>query len=203
MAGRAPLAAALLAAATLAAAPAARAGLAPPLLDFSLGGTFATTGTPGGGGASASLSPMWPAGDRARFGLAIFADDIGTQLASLRDVNSGAFLGTVATDHRWAFGAGWRGDADVVTRGRWSAAATGTWGYWRVEDDRRGTTFAAAGAVGFTLGAIGRVRLAPAHTLGLALRYHRLFPDRASAYVRTERYASASLVWGWGRTDER
>ena len=33
-----------------------------------MGGSFATTGTPDGGGLSSSLSVMWPVGERAGFG---------------------------------------------------------------------------------------------------------------------------------------
>lgn len=174
-----------------------------PSLDVGLGSTFWATGSPSGGGLSASLSPLWPVLDRARFGATLFADDIGTTVVQLYDRNDGTALGPAAENHRWAYGAAWRGDFDVLTRPKWSLAGTGAWGYWRVEDDRRGTTTAAAGAVGFALGVEGLRSLNARHSAGLALRYHRLFPDRRAAYARTQRYASAALEWRWESPGER
>jgi len=173
------------------------AGLPRPDVLIGAGGTFATTGTPEGGGASFSLSPLWPVNDRVRFGLMLFADDIGTTIARLHDPNDGSDLGAVALSHRWTFGGAWRADADLVTRGRWTAGATGSWGYWRIEDDVRGTTTAAASAIGFTLGANARRALSSGQALGFELRYHQLFSDRGSAYRRVEHYASAAIDWRW------
>jgi hypothetical protein len=175
-----------------------------PALVVSAGGTFAVTGTPDGGGLSFSISPMWPVTERVRFGLVAYADDMGSTLVELRDPNDGTSLGTAADLHRWAWGAAWRADADVWSLGRWAGGASGAWGYWRVEDDRRGQNLAAASALGFTLGADARHPVGRARDIGLALRYHRLSLDRSAGWRRVDRYASAALELRWaaaGRND--
>jgi hypothetical protein len=168
-----------------------------PDLALSVGRTFAVTGTPDDGGFSISLSTMWPVGERAQFGLMAFADDMGTTLIELYDANDGTPLGTTADLHRRAWGAAWRADADLWRLGRWLGGASGSWGYWRVEDDRRGTVVAAASSLGFTLGADARRPLGGGRDLGLAIRYHRLSVDPSVAYLRVDRYASAALELRW------
>jgi len=193
-------------AAALAAATSASAfpRTARPDLVLSAGGTFAVTGTPNDGGFSFAISTMWPVGARGSFGLMAFADDMGTNLIELYDANDGTPLGTAADLHRRAWGAAWRADADVWSLGRWSGGASGSWGYWRVEDDRRGNIVAAASALGFTLGADARRPIGGSRDIGLALRYHRLSVDPSVAYLRVDRYASAALELRWasrGRND--
>jgi len=175
----------------------AAAGPPRPDIVIGAGGTFATSGTPQGGGASFSLSPLWAVNDRMRFGVMVFADDIGTTIARLSDPNDGSDLGAVALDHRWTFGGAWRADADLVHRGRWTGAVTGSWGYWRIEDDVRGVTTAAASAVGVTLGANARHAMSSGQAIGFEVRYHKIFSDRGTAYRRVEHYASAAIDWRW------
>src|SRR5262249_42696781 len=78
--------------------------MAPPELSVAAGGTLAVNGAPGKGGAAAALGLTWPFARRWTFGGALFAQDLGTGFADLRDPNTGALLGTVATVHRWSFG---------------------------------------------------------------------------------------------------
>lgn len=189
----------LLFAAVLCSAATAHAfvGIPRPALVLSAGGTFAVTGAPDGGGLSFSLSPLWPVHERARFGLVAFADDVGSQIVELYDPNDGTPLGTSAEMHRWTWGAAWRAEADLLDRGPWTAGASGTWGYWRIEDDRRGVELAAGSAVGFTLGADLRRSIGRARELGLAVRYHRLSEDPSTSWRRVDRYASAALELRW------
>jgi hypothetical protein len=196
----------LLVAAALAVATAAsaRTGIPHPDLVVGAGGTFAVTGTPGGGGVSFSISPMWPVSERLRFGLLGYADDIGTTVVPMSDPNDGTPLGPSAQLHRWAWGAAWRAEADVWKVGRWAGGVSGAWGYWRIEDDRRGTTLGAGSAVGFVLGADARRPLGRSQSAGLALRYHRLSQDPHAEWRRVDRYASAALELRWagpGRDD--
>jgi hypothetical protein len=178
--------------------------VARPDLVLSAGSTFAVTGTPDGGGASFSISPMWPVNERVRFGLVAYADDMGSTLVELRDPNDGVPLGTSAELHRWAWGGAWRAEADLWQHGRWMGGASGSWGYWRVEDDRRGASVAAGSALGFGLGADARRAVGRSRAVGVALRYHRLSVDRSAAWRRADRYASAALELRWvarGRND--
>lgn len=187
----------LLVAGAAAVAPPARARVPRPTLELAGGRTFAVTGEPSDGGASLSVSALWPVMDRVRFGLQAYADDIGTEIVELRDPNDGTPLGTSAEMHRWTYGAAWRADVDAWRAGRWKGGVTGALGLWRVEDDRRGETFAAGGAVGFRVGADARRPLGRGREVGLALNYHRLDQNSASAWRRVDRYASAALELRW------
>lgn len=168
-----------------------------PALALAGGKTFAVTGEPSGGGASASIAALWPVMERVRFGVQAYADDIGTEVVELLDPNDGTPLGPVAEMHRWAWGAAWRAEADVWSLGRWKGGASGGFGLWRVEDDQRGATFAAGSAVGFRLGADARRPFGRGREIGLALNYHRLDPNDDSAWRRVDRYASAALELRW------
>jgi hypothetical protein len=169
-----------------------------PELNLAAGTTLNADGVPSEGGASVAVSPMWGFTDRARFGVSLFADDIGGKVGHLYDPNIGSDLGLAAFTHRWTWGAAWRGDVDVIQHGRWSAMATGTWGYSRTEDDQLGATFAAASAVGVGLGGEVRRTIAPRQTLGVVMRWQRLFAQRNASYRRVTHYATAGLEWGWG-----
>lgn len=180
----------------------ARAISRPDLL-VGFGGSFAVTGAPAGGGLSSSLSAMWPVGERAGFGVRIFADDSGTREGRLIDPNDGSDRGSVALSHRWVYGASWRGDAKLFERGRWSSGLTGDWGYWRVEDDVRGKLTSASSAVGFVLGGKLARQVGTTSSAGLALRYHRIFTNRDSAPNLVGRYATVALEWCWLGGDRR
>ena len=52
-----------------------------PDLSFAAGSTSLVDGDPGGGGLSGSVSAMWAADAPWTFGLMVFADDLGTDLA--------------------------------------------------------------------------------------------------------------------------
>jgi hypothetical protein len=168
-----------------------------PEVVLAAGKTLGADSAPARGGLSFAMTPMWPISDHARFGVSVFADDIGSELGELRDPNNNTSLGTAAFAHRWTWGAAWRGDVDVARAGPWTASASGAWGWWRIEDDLRGTNVASASAVGVGLGGEMRRSIAPAQTLGLIVRWQRLFAQRNSSYRRVQHYASAALEWGW------
>jgi hypothetical protein len=169
-----------------------------PELNIAAGTTLNADGHPADGGASIAVSPMWAFTDHARFGVSMFADDIGGQVGPLYDPNDGVDLGLAAFTHRWTWGAAWRGDVDLLHPGRWAATATGTWGWSRTQDDLLGQTFAAASAVGVGLGGEVRRSVAPGQTLGAVVRWQRLFAQRNASYRRETHYVTAALEWGWG-----
>jgi hypothetical protein len=162
-----------------------------------VGKTFAVAGEPSDGGFSLALAPMWRVHERVRFGVVGFADDMGTQLVELTDPNDGTPLGTASDLHRWAWGAAWRAEADVFRGRRWTAGAAGEFGYWRIEDDRRGEPVAAGSALGLVLGADVRRDLGHARALGLAVRFHKLTENSNAAWQRVDQYASAALELHW------
>ena len=168
-----------------------------PELNFAAGTTMRADGLPSDGGASVAVSPMWSFAEHARFGVSMFADDIGGKVAHMYDPNDGTDLGLAAFTHRWTWGAAWRGDADVARFGRWAATASGTWGWSRTEDDLGGKTFLAASAVGVGLGGEVRRTIAPGQTLGVIMRWQRLFAERNASYRRVTHYATAAVEWGW------
>ena len=181
-------------------APRAARALPRPDLAFTAGTTLAVTGAPDQGGLALAISPLWPVADRLRFGFTLFADDMGTQLSDLRDPNNGVHLGTVPSAHRWAYGGAWRADATVLTHRQWNADAMGEWGYWRLQDDLRGTVTGANSALGFTLGGTVRHALTGPQDVGLAFRYHRVFTHRNGPGNLMGRYVSLALEWRWAGT---
>lgn len=187
----------VIAVALLAAASRPAGAWSRPELKLGLGQTLGADSKPAQGGLSVALAPMWRVSDHTRFGVTVFADDIGSELGPLYDPNNSVSLGTTALAHRWTWGGAWRGDVDVARAGRWTAAASGTWGWWRTEDDLRGANIASASAVGIGLGGEARRQVAPTHALGLVVRWQRLFAQRNSSYRRVQHYASAALEWSW------
>ena len=168
-----------------------------PIFNLALGQTFGADGSPSEGGLSAAVSPMWPVGERASFGVTLFMDDVGTRLGQMLDVHNGSDLGTAALLHRWAWGGAWRGDVDAVRVRRWTVATSGSLGWWRVEDDIRGSYVAAASSVGLGLGATARRPVAAGQELGIAIRWQRLFDEKNASYRRMDKYASVALEWKW------
>jgi hypothetical protein len=185
---RIPAACASLAIALALAAPAG--ALPTPDLVAALGGTSLVAGEPDRGGATLSLSALWPVEGPWAFGLMVFADDMGTDLGRLRDPNDGTDLGATALRHRFAFGAAWRMDAALPALGRWEPHASGTWGAYRVQDDVRGEPVGALCATGVSLGAGLRYPLGLG-SLGAAARWHRLMRGDA------EQWLSAGIDWQW------
>ncbi|HTR97267.1 MAG TPA: hypothetical protein VMH61_05145 [Candidatus Acidoferrales bacterium] len=191
-----PLLAPALAALALLAASTAGAWSRPEL-DLSFGQSFGPDGQPSGGGTSIAFAPMWPAGDRTRFGVSLFADDIGSTIVPLTDLNSGQYLGLSASLHRWTWGAAWRGDVVALRRPHWSSSLRGEWGWWRIEDDTRGTILGATSAIGVGAGLEARRRFAEGHDIGFNVNYRQLFDARESNGRHPWHYATAAVEWCW------
>lgn len=193
------LLAVLAVAGSAAVAPEAHAwpGIPRPTIAVNGGLTFAVTGEPSAGGASFAGAAMWPLQGRYRTGLEVYADDLGTSTEELRDPNDGTPLGSTAGLHRWTYGFAWNLEADAWKLGRWSGAASGAWGYWRVEDDHLGETVSAASAVGFRLGADARRPMGPGTDVGVSLNYRRLADGGPNDTQRVGRYASIALQFRW------
>jgi hypothetical protein len=169
-----------------------RAGAWGPELSGSAGSSFAVLGTPQGGGASLSLSAMWPVVPRLSFGVMFHGDDAGSTVDSLRDAQGrGRAYGKIEQVHRAAWGASWRLDAAAPARLGVTPFASATWGYYRVTDDLRGDPVGSIGSTGFSLAAGARRPLGGHFALGAVVRYHRLFNDREG------RFMSAGLECAW------
>jgi hypothetical protein len=168
-----------------------------PSLDVAVGKAHPGPGTPYEGGMSFAISPLWPAGDHAQFGVSFMADDMGATLIDLYDLNDGVALGTVATNHGTTWAAAWRGDVDLLRRPKWVVGATGNIGYWRVADDIRGARTGTASDVGLGLGLSARRRFAHTHEYGVVVRAQRLFDQRNAAYRRAGSYSTVALEWRW------
>jgi hypothetical protein len=173
---------------------------ASPELRLSLGNTLGANGDPGGSGVSAAGGMMWPVADRFAFGAVLFADDLGTGLATLHDPNTGLGLGTVANAHRWTFGGEWRGEWRLHdspgARLLWGAG----FGYGRQEIDQRGQVRdAVSGAVAST-GVTYLLKAAHGHAIGAALAVRHALLHRASDPARSTNWATAALEWRWQGT---
>jgi len=194
-----PLAGALaaLGVALLVAAPAA-ASLRPDLTTEA-GGTFGINAEPDGGGFSLALAATWPVEPPfglfggLRFGLMGFSDDMGSEEIRLQDPNDPSIdLGPAEGAHRMTWGGAWRLDATLpASWWGWTPAGNATWGVWRVQDDVRGEIQHAVTSTGFGLGLGVERPLTPRHTIGLGVRYQRLFNDTVG------RYMSGGLSWRW------
>jgi opacity protein-like surface antigen len=188
-----PATPALLAALAVLVAPVAGRAAPRPELYVSAGTTLAVIGPPNdGGGLAAAAAALWPVEDHFAFGLTAFADDLGATFGQLHDPNDPTVvLGTAELSHRSSLGAAWRLDARLEPASGPTLIASGTWGYARVVDDHRGDRVAGVGSTGFGLGAGARYSIFKSNTVGLMIRYQRLFNDRAGRYV------SAGVEWGW------
>jgi hypothetical protein len=158
-----------------------------------VGGTFGASDAPGEGGLSAALSAMWSFEGPLAFGPMLFADDLGTRLVRIRDVNDGTDLGTAAVDHAMTFGAAWRLDA-ARRRGAWRPFGSATWGAYRFQGDQVGLKNRALTATGASVGA--GVRWVPgrgeaATGVGLSIRHHMVFDERFGDYT------SVGVDWHW------
>lgn len=172
----------------LASGPAAAA----PALHATVGGTTAILGAVEAGGPALSVAALWPIGWLGlESGFAGHADDFGSISEDLADPATGQPAGRAEGLHRAAYAAAWRLDARPWPGTAWSPFASGSWGLYRLRDDRLGDTRREWSSTGFSLGAGVRRALRGRLTLGAEVRYHRLFNDRAG------RYASAALEWGW------
>lgn len=168
-----------------------------PVFDVSAGQTMAANGKPGDGGLSLALAPMWRAGSRARFGFAVFVDDIGSDVSERFDVHDGQSIGVLGGLHRWAWGGAWRSDCDVLRRKHWSGSLSASLGWTRIEDDMQGHYTNYVSAVGTGLGAGVRRIVNDRHEVGLTARWNALTSDRKAAYRRVDHYATVSIDYRW------
>lgn len=163
-----------------------------PSLTGTIGGTTAILGGVKEGGLSLSLAVLWPLDFHGlETGFAGSADDFGSVLEDLTDPSTGGSAGQAEGLHRAAYAAAYRLDARPFPQRSWEPFASGTWGIYRLRDDRLGDTRREWSSTGWSLGAGVRRALRGRATIGAEMRYHRLFNDDAG------RYASAALEWGW------
>ena len=138
---------------------------------------------------------LWDWNDRLRFGVTGFGADFGTRLQSVRGLAGSETpqeLGEIETEHRGAWGVGWRIDAMAPrTRGWGRAFATATYQAARFGADRQGRSLEARSAMAASLAA-GWERAFGAH-IELALAAG---PTILTA-EQTERFTSAHLEWRW------
>jgi hypothetical protein len=157
------------------------------------GGTFAISGVPDEGGFAFSLAPMWYVGDGISAGFMLSADDMGTELGRLTDVNDGSDLGATALRQSWVSSASFRMDAEWGSIDSWMPFVSGTWGWYRIIDDEGfgGERVKDRNSVGWSAGGGIRWQIAEGQALGTSMRYHRLFNDRIG------RFMSWSLDWSF------
>jgi hypothetical protein len=121
----------------------------------------------------------------------VFADDLGTRLGRLVDPNNGTDLGAVAEVHRYAFGGAWRFDVPFGAWAGFTPRAIGSWGYYRIQEDRVGVVTSAISATGWSLGGALSHHLSPSISIGASAHYHGLQDERQNHYVS----ASVDLSW--------
>ena len=156
-------------------------------------GLSRTGGT--GSGPMMGGALLWDWNDRFRFGVTGFGADFGTRLQSVRGLagsDTPQELGDIETEHRGAWGVGWRIDAMGPHTQRWGRAfATATYQAARFGVDRQGRSLEARSAMAASLAA-GWERAFGAH-IELALAAG---PTILTA-AETERFTSAHLEWRW------
>ncbi len=170
------------------------AGAVPrPELAASLGDVFGVLGDPNEGGVATALALLWPLErEGLAFGLVAFADDLGAEFGPLRDPGDPTVvIGTAELGHRQSYGAAWRLDYRAAPVRGWTRAASATWGFARIADDRSGLRLRAVGSTGFSLAAGIRRPLLKHAAAGPMIRYQRLFNDRAGRYLS----AGVEMIW--------
>jgi hypothetical protein len=161
-----------------------------PDMVLDVGRTLAVKDGPGGGGLSFGVSALWPIEDHFRVGMMGFVDGLGERTDRLIGAG-GEDLGPIAGVHRAAQGAALRLEAHAPAGRRLRPYLAATWGFYRVEDDVRGTLLEADDAVGFGLG-LGLMRdLSERHAAGVAVRAQQLSRGGGG------RYLTAALEWRW------
>ena len=189
---------ALSACAACAAGPAsALPSMLPPELVVGAGWTMAVNGEPGTGGAAGTVAAQWPFAARWSFGASIFAQDMGTEVSTLHDPNSGESLGSVATTHRWSYGLEWRAETTLRERSQLRWEGTGGFGYARQERDQRGVVNDAVSGITAMVGLTGLWQTKHAHAFGATLLYRHQFVDTQPSPDRATRCMSAQLEWRW------
>ncbi len=178
------------------------AALASPEVSLSAGTTLGVNGAPGSGGAGLSLAMLWPVEQRFAFGGVLYADDLGTGFSELSDPNTGEPLGTVASLHRWGFGAGWRTEArltESAARG-WRMLWGVDFGYERQERDVRGEVNDAVSGVIAATGPSLLWKTAGGHSIGAALAWKHAFVSREADPDRSTDWGTMAFTWRWQRT---
>ncbi len=180
-----------------AAAPATATEL--PELAFAAGTSVGVNGTPGSGGAAASLALLWPFENRFAFGGVLYADDLGTGFSDLIDPNTGQPLGTVASLHRWGFGAGWRTEARIAQSEarRWQFVWGADFGYGRQERDQRGEVNDAVSGVLVATGPSFTWKTMGGHSFGGAVAWKHAFVSRDADADRPTDWGTLALEWRW------
>ncbi len=179
------------------AAPAAAVEL--PELTFSAGTSVGVNGAPGSGGATAALALMWPFENRFAFGGVLYADDLGTGFSDLIDPNTGEPLGTIASLHRWGFGAGWRTEARIAQSEarRWRFVWGADFGYGRQERDQRGAVNDAVSGVLVGTGPTFMWKTMGGHSFGGAVAWKHAFVSRDADADRPTDWGTLALEWRW------
>lgn len=162
----------------LALAPVGAHALDLPHVTLSAGKSLGVSGLPSEGGFTTTAALTWPVMGRFHFGVAGWADDLGTELTRLVNPANGADIGASAQSHRWAWGLGWIGETTLAGKGSWNLDGSVGWGFHRVEDDERGLTTRALSSVSTNATLAARRRLAPGQSLGLSIRWQQVFLDR-------------------------
>ena len=175
--------------AVLAAAP-VHAGRMPYLIG-GFGATAAIGGDVNEGGLSASVAALWPVARGFDSGVELAVDDFGAAITRLRDPNDGIDLGAVAQLDRQAVGLGWRADGALPALGRFVPYVSGTWGVYRIRDERLGHSEGSHTTAGLSAGAGIRHPLSGSFALGVSGRWHKLFDDA------TRRWMSVGLEVSW------
>ena len=199
MARRLGIGLAVVVAAGMAAAP-VRAGIAPPVFGIEWGRTFAVASDVDGafdqGGFQVGASFLWPWEDRFRFGINVFAADLGdlVERVVVIDPTDGSEFdyGTVEVGHLDSWGVQWRADATGPRLGGIGRSfARLSYGFVRLEADDVGEVVAASSAVQGGI-AVGLEReFSSRHALGLSAGATWLSDEF------TRHYGTASLEWRW------
>ena len=183
--------------ATLLAAAAAPAGALPvPDVVAEFGRSFAVDSSVDGvfdeGGFSMACSALWPA-DRLRFGLTLFADDLGSLTEERVDdsVTPPVPLGTFQVAHVAVAGALWRMELDGPRVARLENFGRADWGLFRFRADEFGSQIDSESKLGWSLGGGVMVPLKTNHAFGLTVNFHRTFHE----FFRD--YMSAAAAWHW------
>ena len=198
---RVSLACVALALAAVAAPPPAGA-VAPPEVALRVGSTVGANGSPGTGGASASLALMWPFEERFAFGGVLYADDLGTDFVELEDPNTGEPLGTVASLHRMGYGAGWRVEAQVLRSEvrRWRFLWGADFGYERQERDLRGLVDGAVSGLIVSTGPTFLFRTMGGHSFGGSVAWKHAFISTDADPDRSTDWGLFAFAWRWQPT---
>lgn len=199
--GAGPVFGLVLAAALVTLAAPARA-LDAPEVGLQFGSTVGVNGSPGSGGATAALSFLWPVERRFAFGVVGYADDLGTGFEDLVDPNTGEPLGTVASLHRWGYGVGWRGEAQVLRSEarRWRLLWGADFGYQREERDIRGTNDGAVSGLLVATGPTFLFRTLGGHSFGATVAWKHAFIGTGPDPDRPTEWGLLAFAWRWQRT---